>query len=764
MLITRLFVIFVIFVFFANTVFASYAAAAYSLTEIARISASDSPASLPVISPVPGSVAPAAGRNQAWLIADSYPAERFEIDALVESLEYEPLAAFEFVRDSIKFDPYPGVMRGSTGTLGAGGGNAHDRSLLLKEILETMGFETRLAYGTLDDAQANALLAHAAGHSAGRGDDKRAGGPLADSQKAFSTAAYGAYRWLTKALGNRLTDSTLAPASVEDIREHAWVQVRDGVEWQDLDSSFPDAEPGKAMVEVASYSMQAPGKSDYRARIVVIAETLQHGKFKEQTLLEHEMDVLAAATSRNLVYFVPMGAGHGRALAEALGPDAQFLPVLQVNEDRISGKPVPGLSLKPEELSVAKEFFYGTDNAITTAVYISVGFSGPGRLPRAERHVVFDRVPGQLRSGGTVEADTLTPLERSNGIAVVYQGVHQLLVSNGGANPRQVWGDAGYAAWLSERLREMGEAEMSNEQLAWQLGTLQMVYPLLSEGLTLAALNDLPDARFFVGKPRVFVMTMTTSGESDRPQVSQSIDLLIDGIQFVSRGASAGSIKQRMIWYGVLQSALETASVASMAVASGHPADLVASAFRSVGSETIVIASEHDLDPATRYPARLVDDLRTGAIVIHESGLAPGIATWWAVNPGDGSTRAMLAPAMGGANYAPGSTSYSYYGSGGTRAIGGAARGGGYYYINPKDMTSVDLNKLKSVKIKPPSTPPPPSCRAVGTEYTITHCGVSLASMQSQMLIAANMGLVLLIVLLLMVNQLKEDRASYPPE
>lgn len=761
MLITRLFVA---FVFLVNTISAPYAAAAYSLTEISKVGTSDGTVSLPVISPTPGTVSPAAGRDQAWLIADGYPAERFELEPLVESLDYELLAAFEFVRDFIQFDPYPGVMRGSTGALGAGAGNAHDRSLLLKELLDTMGFETRLAYGTLDDAQAESLLAHAVSHGASRDDGRHGGGPLVDSQEAFATAAYGAYRWLRKALGNLLIDTNLVPASVDDIREHAWVQVRDGVDWKDLDSSFPDAEPGKAMVEVASYAGQAPEKSDYRVRIAVIAETLQDGKFKEETLLEHEMDVLAAATSRNLVYFVPKGAGQGRALAEAMGLDAQFLPVLQVNEDHFFGNPVPGLSLRPEALSAAREFFFGTDNAVTTGIYISVAFLGPGRLPRAERHVIFDRVPGQLRSGETVTVDTLMPLERSNGIAVAYQRVHQLLVSNGGANPRQVWGDVGYAAWLTERLREMGEGKMSAEQLAWQLGTMQMVYPLVSEGLTLAALNDLPDARFFVGKPRVFIMTMTTTGASDRPQVSQSIDLLIDGIQFVSLGASAESITQRMIWYGVLQSALETASVASMAVASGYPADLVMSAFRSVGSETTVLASENDLDPATRYPARLIDDLRTGAIVIHESGLAPGIATWWAVSPGDGNTRALLAPAMGGANYSPGSTSYSYYGSGGTRTIGGAARGTGYYYINPKDMTSVDLNKLKSVKLKPPSTPPPPSCRAVGTEYTTTLCGVSMASMNNQMLIAANVGLVLLIALLLVVNQLKQDRELYPPD
>lgn len=763
MLITRLFVMFVIVVFFTNTIFASYAAAAYSLTEIARISASDGPVSLPVISPAPETASPAANRDQAWLIADGYPAERFELEVLVESLEYEPMAAFEYVRDFIMFDPYPGVMRGSTGTLGAGAGNAHDRSLLLKELLDTMGFETRLVYGTLDDAQARSLLAHAARPGANRDGSSHADGRLVDSQKAFATAAYGAYRWLKAALGELLTHTKHVPASVDDIREHAWVQVKDGVEWQDLDSSFPDAQPGKAMVEVASYARQAPERSDYRARIAVIAETLQHGKFKEETLLEHEMDVLAAATSRNLVYFAPKGGGQGRALAAALGPDAQFLPILQVNEDHFSGKAVPGLSLKPEELSAAKEFFYGTDKSITTAVYISVGFSGPGRLPRAERHVVFDRVPGQLRSGGTVEVDTLSSLERSNGIPVAYQGIHQLLVSNGGANPRQVWGEAGYAAWLAERLREMGEDEMSHGQLVWQLGTMQMVYPLLSEGLTITALNDLPDARFFVGKPRVFVMTMTATGTSDQPQVSQSIDLLIDGIEFVSVGASAESITQRMIWYGVLQSALETASVASSAVASGYPADLVMSAFRSVGSETTVIASEKDLDPAARYPARLIDDLRTGAIVIHESGLAPGIATWWAVNPGDGNTRAMLAPAMGGANYSPGSTSYSYYGSGGTRTIGGAARGGGYYYIN-KDMTSVDLNKAKNVKLKPPRTPPPPSCRAGGTEYTTTLCGASVATIQQNMLIAANLGLVLLAVTLLMINQLKQDRKTYPSD
>jgi transglutaminase-like putative cysteine protease len=65
----------------------------------------------------------------------SFPSSLTDVDALAGELS-TPEAAFEFVRDKIALEPYPGVMKGARGTLVTRGGNAVDRALLLAAILK----------------------------------------------------------------------------------------------------------------------------------------------------------------------------------------------------------------------------------------------------------------------------------------------------------------------------------------------------------------------------------------------------------------------------------------------------------------------------------------------------------------------------------------------------------------------------------------------------------------------------------------------------
>ncbi len=61
----------------------------------------------------------------------SLAAEGWDPLALTDSLDYDPDAAFAFVRDGIAFDPYRGLLRGPAGTLAARAGNSLDRAVLL---------------------------------------------------------------------------------------------------------------------------------------------------------------------------------------------------------------------------------------------------------------------------------------------------------------------------------------------------------------------------------------------------------------------------------------------------------------------------------------------------------------------------------------------------------------------------------------------------------------------------------------------------------
>ena len=705
----------------------AFAANAYSLSAMAKLTPGSEP--LPTFAAENDHVTPIQVRDHAWGIADLYPPERYELDALVDALDYDAEQAFVFLRDAIKFDPYQGVLRGSHGALGGQAGNAIDRSLLLKEILDTMGMDSRLVFGTLSNDAARRLLS-ASAQAPASGEF----GPLSGAQLAVARAALRAYNWLVSVFNDDAIGELVTTAGIADIKNHAWVQMKKGAEWIDLDSAFPDAEIGSSYAEPERYATEPPAEDMVSMTFSVIAETLTSGQLSEEVVLQQVLSAADAERSKIFLYFQPFGAGTGRTLAEALGPDARFQPVIQVGDSRTSGKPIPGILLAPQQMTEAKKFFYGSDNAVTSALYLSVEARAlDGNVDR-ERRVLFDRVPANRRIRGTVDVSELQDIPKHSGTPIAFLEFHQILVSTGGSNPRTVWNDAGYAAWFPEKLKELGDEEVTTEQFLWQLGMFQAVYPTISEEFAIPALNDLPNARFFVGVPRVFIMTMAALQEGDEIRTQQSIDLLLDDIQVVSAGASPKQLAQRNRWYGVLQSALETAAIGSMANAAGYGAESVASAFNQTQDKPVVLATVDDLKDSVQYPARLVADLRADRVVVHGASARQAVETWWTISPPDGSTKAMLGPGLGGGRYG---------GSGGSRRIGGTPSQGGNYRILP-DGRSINLDRPK------PSAQPPGKCKGGGTEYLNVLCNISLRQINPVVLLAIGVVVAAFVVIMIL--------------
>jgi len=57
----------------------------------------------------------------------------------------------------VKYDPYPGVLRGAQGTLWSKAGNAADQAVLLAALLAEALVPTRFVIGSLDDAAVTQL-------------------------------------------------------------------------------------------------------------------------------------------------------------------------------------------------------------------------------------------------------------------------------------------------------------------------------------------------------------------------------------------------------------------------------------------------------------------------------------------------------------------------------------------------------------------------------------------------------------------------------
>ncbi len=192
-----------------------------------------------------GNVPPATSGS---LLPNSFPIPGQERLDVASGMDLDQ--AFRTVAQGIRFEPYPGVLRGAAGTALVGAGNDLDQAILLAELLERAGYRTRFVRGTLQPENQDVLLRGMAPSRI----------PLFDLTPDFfpyDAAADGELLALT--------------------RDHFWVEVFQTPEWLPLDPSFPRAEPGEVYARPESRFDSVPAELFQRVRISYHEETLLGG-------------------------------------------------------------------------------------------------------------------------------------------------------------------------------------------------------------------------------------------------------------------------------------------------------------------------------------------------------------------------------------------------------------------------------------------------------------------------------------------------------
>jgi hypothetical protein len=139
-------------------------------------------------------------------------------------------AVYEYVRDQIAYQDYPGLLRGPLGTLQSGAGNHLDQSQLLVTMMNQLGGHCRYARGKRQD----------------------------DSGQ-----------WV----------------------EHYWVQVKEGEEWVDYDPALPELRLQKDLLKVGDTMTALPSGLVHRVRLKVIFRVKESDRIVERTALEKEFAV-----------------------------------------------------------------------------------------------------------------------------------------------------------------------------------------------------------------------------------------------------------------------------------------------------------------------------------------------------------------------------------------------------------------------------------------------------------------------------------------
>ncbi len=568
----------------------------------------------------------------------------WSVRALADSFQGDPDKAFAFVRDSIGFDAYPGVLRGDAGTLAARSGNTYDRALLLKSLLDSMALQTRFAFATLDDQVAGQVAEQVLRAPSVPLEDGRAAalGPL--DVGAVGSRAQRDYALLRQTIGDRVDDMHGAvPADlVADTRDHAWVQVAWGTGWRDYDPTFADSVPGQALAPATTTAATIPDDAYQGVRIQVIAGSLFSSSLEDGVVLDRTFDASAIADSQVFLYFQPQLGGLGGTIVDTLSGVKQWTPVLMVD-----GEPTPGTSFAAGGRGTDL-FGDATDAPPLATLRVVVTRTAPGRPDESATHVLVDRVPDALAGSDSISATDLAPLPGDKTGPLAMGVMEQVLVSTGGANPWMQAVRRGIAAdYLDGLLVDPSTAdEHKLGDLLYPLAVANASLVLSSEQLSVPASGEGGRTRAFVSAPRVFLVSIGQS-PTTAEDFAFSTDLLLDGVRVVAADAGAAPEAARQnIWYGALESALETEL--SLRRAAGVAGD----AAKMSGTSLDMVRPLQMLDvtgSGTVGAGALRDALAAGAIAV-VPGDPASARTWWTIDPTTGATRAVLDPGYGGVN------------------------------------------------------------------------------------------------------------------
>ena len=271
--------------------------------------------------PVAATDISALQRNLSYLFAglsdvsqrylDQLPADPTDETAILAEVGDDPAALLNWVKTNTQLIPYRGVLRGPRGVLMDHSGNSLDRALLLASLVQSAGYDVRLANATLTAEQAQLVLTA----SSPAGDmspepetdvsgvvtlmksDPRIPADLIDTVVAKWQAEAGTVKAeVTKraqTVGDALVELTAGDAAartaqltdqaIAAVEDHWWVQYQRATGWADLDPVAPASGAFPAAATITINKLDEGLQQTVTLRVT--AEIITPDGASEQTLL-----------------------------------------------------------------------------------------------------------------------------------------------------------------------------------------------------------------------------------------------------------------------------------------------------------------------------------------------------------------------------------------------------------------------------------------------------------------------------------------------
>lgn len=563
----------------------------------------------PVSFPPSSPNVPQAYRRALARLRSGIDFSQLDPGALQRKLGTDPRELARFVQEEVRFEAYSGCMRGPTGTLLAGAGNALDRAWLLATLLQAAGRRVRFAMGTLSSPQAEELV------RSGFAPRQSPSGlsPLLDAIVERSASHFLLLGDALYAAGFRAPSkgSREWEEAVRTAREHAWVQVEEQGQWVDVDPS-PAAGYGRSLVLAQQVVESLPERCAYTVEFRVEVEALRQGRRVRKTVLTFGSTAAALAG-------LPVGLFH-----EINGERA--VPLLLVGDRlykgtsfALGGAPQPAGGLFPlPGLGAARE-----SGGSPSGEWLDIRVRGPAG-ERTVTYTMADALGPAARHAGSSGGAATTLVD-------AVEGVLGLGVISGGIPPT-----------LPAAVLSIADDPLGQVGLARQLAALSFGYAAIRGMLPSSPVN--PQPLRSIDFPNIFIAHARPAREGSRPR--PALDLTLKAYRLL-RLPEDPLAAQGRFYDGLYNGVLD--HTAERAIFGGQDADTsVGALFEAAVDQDIPIRvlSGQGTDPGSLLTPdgrfQVAAALSAGRIVLlpgsRPRGRPEGGLGWWSLDPATGWT------------------------------------------------------------------------------------------------------------------------------
>jgi hypothetical protein len=238
---------------------------------------------------------------------------RFEPGALLAELDFDDMQIIDFMRASIRFEAYEGLLRGAAGTLMSRAGNSLDQAVLTATLLNEAGFEARIVQGSLSASEADRLLrsmwSDEGPAAAARSLTSVPGSVLHVELLRLEERSDALARTLLEAMGPldfAAIESRLLERLRSEVASYFWVEYRLGPRdpWRSLHPAFSTDVELPEPTAAGYVRSEIPNSLQHRLRVQAFIGRLQNGVCETEAVMEPWERPVAALLGKPLVYVI----------------------------------------------------------------------------------------------------------------------------------------------------------------------------------------------------------------------------------------------------------------------------------------------------------------------------------------------------------------------------------------------------------------------------------------------------------------------------